>query len=131
MANIFEHASRIKLRFQTVRGPLSVEDLWDLPLSAATNASLDSVAKEASKALKEAAEESFIKPANTSSNVVLQLRMDIVKHVIEVRLRENENNTQAAAKAAQRQTILALIDQKQNEKLSGLTVEELKAMLDS
>lgn len=32
MQNIFEQAVRQKLRFQTVRGLLTVEQLWDLPL---------------------------------------------------------------------------------------------------
>jgi hypothetical protein len=32
--NIFEQATRAKIRFSTPVGMLSVEDLWDLPLTS-------------------------------------------------------------------------------------------------
>ena len=38
---MFEQAARLKLRFETSRGLLSVEDLWDLPLTSARGASLE------------------------------------------------------------------------------------------
>ncbi len=53
--NIFENASKTKVRFETSKGEVSVEELWDLSLT-----SLDSIAKVISKELKEASEESFI-----------------------------------------------------------------------
>ena len=44
---MFEKASRIKLRYSTNRGVLSVEDLWDLSLEQ-----LDPIAINLSKRLK-------------------------------------------------------------------------------
>lgn len=35
--SIFEQASRQKLRFETSAGKLSIEDLWDLPLTSNNN----------------------------------------------------------------------------------------------
>jgi hypothetical protein len=32
--NMFEQASRLKLRFETIRGEFTVEQLWSLPLSS-------------------------------------------------------------------------------------------------
>ena len=34
---MFQKASRLKLRFDSPKGLLSVEDLWDLPLTSAGN----------------------------------------------------------------------------------------------
>lgn len=44
---MFEKASRIKLRYSTNRGVLSVEDLWDLSLEQ-----LDPIAINLNKSLK-------------------------------------------------------------------------------
>lgn len=52
---MFEKASRIKLRYSTNRGVLSVEDLWDLSLEQ-----LDPIAQDAeleSKSYEELAKE--------------------------------------------------------------------------
>ena len=43
--NVFEVASRQKLRFDTARGQVSAEDLWDLPLTSTTGKpNLDAIA---------------------------------------------------------------------------------------
>lgn len=131
MVNIFQQATRAKLRFPSIKGAASVstEDLWDLPLTSKTNVSLDQVARECNKALKEAAEESFVATEANDANSLLRLRMDVVKAVIEVRLAENKDKQERETKAAQKETILQLIAQKKNEKLSTLSVEELEQML--
>ena len=51
--NIFEEASRKKIRVKTSRGSLSVEKLWDLPLEE-----LDNAHREVTKSLRENEEES-------------------------------------------------------------------------
>ena len=83
---MFEKAARLKLRFDTPRGNLTVEDLWDIPLTG-QQISLDNVAKAVNKGLKASEEESFVaKPS--SKDRVLSLKLDILKHVIRVRLAE-------------------------------------------
>ena len=54
---MFEKASRMKLRFNTQRGVLSVEDLWDLPLIQ-----LDNIAIALNKKLQESKTEASSKP---------------------------------------------------------------------
>ncbi len=125
---MFEKASRLKLHFDSSKGLLSVEDLWDLPLTSNTGkASLDGLAKAVNRQLKDTQEESFVTPASKADEI-LQLKLEILKHIIQVRLVENETAAQAQSRAAQRQEILGLIKQKEGEALAGTSLEDLKKM---
>lgn len=121
--NNFEKATRLRLRFETSRGNLNVEDLWRLPL-----AELDKLAIALNKQLKESSEESFIK-AKSKDNKLLELRFDIVKHIIETLLSEDEEKKKAADKRAKREQLLELIAKKKNQELEGKNLEELEAEL--
>ncbi len=121
--NNFEKATRLRLRFETSRGNLNVEDLWRLPL-----AELDKLAIALNKQLKESSEESFIK-AKSKDNKLLELRFDIVKHIIETLLSEDEEKKKAADKRAKREQPLELIAKKKNQELEGKSLEELEAEL--
>lgn len=121
--NNFEKATRLRLRFETSRGNLNVEDLWRLPL-----AELDKLAIALNKQLKESSEESFIK-AKSKDNKLLELRFDIVKHIIETLLSEDEEKKKAADKRAKREQLIELIAKKKNQELEGKSLEELEAEL--
>lgn len=121
--NNFEEATRLRLRFETSRGNLNVEDLWRLPL-----AELDKLAIALNKQLKESSEESFIK-AKSKDNKLLELRFDIVKHIIETLLSEDEEKKKAADKRAKREQLLELIAKKKNQELEEKSLEELEAEL--
>lgn len=131
MTTIFETASRLKLRFDSVQGKLSVEDLWDLPLTskAANRASLDDIAKATSRALKASGDEESFVLKTTASNSVDKLKLDILKQVISVRLAEVDEAEKSAASKARKQQILAIINQKQDAALSNLSLEELTKLL--
>lgn len=121
--NNFEKATRLRLRFETSRGNLNVEDLWRLPL-----VELDKLAIALNKQLKESSKESFIK-AKSKDNKLLELRFDIVKHIIETLLSEDEEKKKAADKRAKREQLLELIAKKKNQELEGKSLEELEAEL--
>jgi hypothetical protein len=57
---LFEKATMKKLRFDTAKGSLSVEQIWELPFTSASGVSLDDLAKKYSKMIKEGREESFV-----------------------------------------------------------------------
>jgi hypothetical protein len=124
--NIFEQATRSKLRFDTRIGQLSAENLWELPLSSDRNKlSLDEIAIELNRALK-GTEESFV--SSPKKDAVLQLKFDIVKHIIDTRVQEKEAKTAEVQRNSQIQKIDQLIEAKQGEKLANLSVEELQEL---
>lgn len=129
---MFEKATRQQLRFNTKKGLLSVEDLWTLPLKTSFNAQvdLDEVAKTVHQELKTSEEISFVAPV-TASNTTAQLKMDIVKHIIAVKLAEKEVAEKAKETKEKKQKILEAIARKQDEALVNSSVEDLQKMLES
>lgn len=122
---MFEKASRLKLRFETTKGSITVEDLWDLPLTSANGANLDNIAKSLSRALKETEDESFV-TTPVAANAVLKFKFELIKYVIKVRLEEADAATQAKARKDEKANLLALIADKENEQLKNTPLEELK-----
>lgn len=124
--NIFEQATRRKLRFDTRIGSLSAEELWDLPLSSDRNKpNLDEIAIDLNRALK-GTEESFVSSAK--KDAVLQLKFDIVKHIIDTRVQEKDAKTAEVQRTTQINKIDELIAAKETEKLANLSVEELQEL---
>jgi hypothetical protein len=125
---MFEKASRKKLRFDTVKGLVTTEDLWDMPLTRADSFSLDDLAKSLNRALKESEEESFV-VKKSSENTILDLKFSIVKHVIKTRLAEIEERENAAATKAKKEKILAIIADKEDDSLKDKSISALKKMV--
>ncbi|ADQ55840.1 conserved uncharacterised protein [Salmonella phage Vi01] len=122
---MFDQATRLKLRFNSNKGLLSVEQVWDLNLNA-----LNELAKDLSRQVKEAAsdEEDFI-GVKSAVDSQLQLRFDIVKAIIGVKLKERDESATAAERKANNQAIMELIQRKKQQELEGLSVEELEKLL--
>jgi hypothetical protein len=127
---LFEQASRLKLRFGSPQGPLTVDDLWDLPLTSRTNrANLDDIARFYNRELKEQETESFVtKPARKDK--ILVLGFEIVKRVIEVRMEENKTTKEKADKAAKKAKLLELLTKKKDDQLGEMTEEQLLAEIE-
>ena len=121
---IFEKASKTKLRFSTSKGVVSVEDLWDFSLP-----SLDTIAKSVNKELKAETEESFISE-KSSTNKTLELKLDILKHIIKYKLAEKEASVQRAEKQAKLAQLKELITTKANAQLAEKSLDELQKMVD-
>ena len=86
MDNLFLQATREKFRFESPKGDLSVEQLWDLPLTSRTGFDLDTVAKAVNADLKASNEESFVNVNNNPAVSRLQAKLEVVKAIIEVKL---------------------------------------------
>ena len=126
---MFEKAAKMKLRFPTTKGLLSVEDLFDLPLtSTKSSTNLDSMAMTLDKKLKDSGSKSFVfdtTPANTTT----RLQFDIVLHVIKVKQEANKKKLESKELADKSQLLMGLIQDKKREDLAGKTKAELEAEL--
>jgi len=122
--NIFEQALRMRLRFESKKGMLQVEDLWSLTLKQ-----LDEIAIELNKAKKDVAEESFI-TTRTNESTELNLKFDIVLYIIKAKSEEKDNRKIAIENKAKANRIKSLIAEKEDEEIKGKTKEELQKLLD-
>ncbi len=127
MDNNFERASRIKLR---VMDKWTVEDLWDLHLQSATNKpNLDDIGMALRRELRSSGEEASLITPTVKVNEKVQLAFDIVKHIIDVRLADAKVLSESKAKADEKQRLLSLLADKQDEALRGKSIEEIREMI--
>ena len=127
--NIFEQATRRAIRFESAKGDLSVEQLWDLPLQSRNQFDLDTVAKTVNRQLNDVTEESFVSVRENPAKETLSLKLELVKHIISVKLQEAEEARNRVNKASEKEKLLRLLDEKQNEALRALTPEEIQERL--
>jgi len=126
MQNIFEYATRNKLRFASIRGELSIEQLWDVPLRSRDDFNLNTIAKAASKALKDMSEENFVETTKTPEHTRREFAMETVKHIIELKIAEEEAAKMRATKKQEKEKLLHILAEKQDGKLSDLSEKELQ-----
>lgn len=127
---LFEKASRIKTRYPTSRGMITVEDLWDLPLSKGP-VNLNDIAKSLNSQLKASEEENFVDAVSSPATEQMTLAFEIVKHVIRVRQQELELKNAAKTRQEEVRILDELIARKEADDLANLSVEELKKRRDS
>jgi hypothetical protein len=130
--NLFEYAARNKLRFNSPRGLLTAEDLWDIPLRArnADGLDLNAVAKIASKALAETAE-NFVDTTKTADHTRREMALEVVKYVIDTKINEEKAAAAKADKKKTKETLLAALAEKQAGKLSAMSEKELKRQIEA
>jgi len=124
MSEMFERAARLKLRFP-VKGNISAEDLWDMPTEE-----LDKVYVVINHSLKAVKDEGLLKKKDSSVSV-MELQLEIVKHVFEVKTAEADAKVAEKERRDKRRQIDELIAKKQNSELEGKSLEELTAMRDA
>jgi hypothetical protein len=126
-AELFVLAARNKFRFPSPQGPMNTEQLWDLPLThrAATAASLDGVARAVNTELKAVTEDSFVAVRRSDQQELLSAKLEIVKHIIAVKLDEQKAREQSAARATEKARLLEVLARKDGEALEGLSREEI------
>ncbi len=127
---MFEKASRMKLRFTTSLGSVTAEDLWDLPLIGDEGASLDDIAKKMSKNIKQCDDESFVIQAKPNPHLeALEVKFEIVKRIITVKLADAERAQNAAVRKTEKEKLLRIIANKKDAALEDVSVDDLEKMV--
>lgn len=121
--NTYKEATRLKLRISTIKGPLSVEQLWDLRMDQ-----LDKVAIRLQKELEESGTKSFL-TEETKENKLTKLKFEVVLDVLKTKMAAAESAKMASELRAHNQRINELIARKKDEELEGKSIEELEALL--
>lgn len=119
----FKLASQQKLRFQTNRGLLSSEQLWDLSLEE-----LDTLAVSLEIEHKQSAKKSFLVKTSIKDKTA-KLRFDLVLDVLNTVVAEQEAAAEALEIKEHNKKIITLIAEKQDESLKGKSIKQLEALL--
>lgn len=120
--NLFEIATRQRFRFP-FKGVISTEDLWVLPLKE-----LDLIFKTLNAELKQVKEESLLK-TKTQQDEELDMRIQIVKYIVQTKLTEEELRMKTKEKKEQKQKLLELLASKEDEDLQNKSKEEIQKMI--
>jgi hypothetical protein len=133
--DLFLAASRAKLRFDTPKGALSVEDLWDLPLDGSRGTTLDSLAVALYKDVKQAGEApvSFVSkaPVATAKTVEAKMKFDLVKFIIDLRVAERDAKAEADTRRETKRKLQEVLARRQDAALESKSPEEIQAMIDA
>lgn len=119
----FKEASKLKLKFQTNKGLLTTEQLWDL-----TVVELDVLAVELDDKYKNSKSKSFIE-RRSSKNAGIKLQFDIVYEVLVTKQEEEAAATQAKEDKEHNKRIIELIAEKKDGELKTKSIKELEAMM--
>lgn len=119
----FKLASQQKLRFQTNKGLLSVEQLWDLSLE-----DLDALAVSLETEHKESSKKSFIVKTSAKDKTA-KLRFDVVLDVLNTKVEAEQAALAERERKANNEKIIGIIADKQDESLKGKSIKQLEAML--
>lgn len=127
--DIFETASRKKFRYDSAKGALTTEQLWDLPLTGgATN--LDAIARSVNAELKSVTEDSFVEIKPDPRKETIATALDVVKHIIAVKMKAAEDAKAAVARADKRRKLLEALESKEDQALSAMSKEDILKKLE-
>lgn len=127
--DLFILATRKAYRFPSVRGDLTIEQLWDLPLLARNNFDLDSVARAVNFGLRALGEESFVEKADTQKTDA-SAKLEVVKFIIATKQAEEKASVMRAERALERRKILDAIATKEERELSSASKDDLLKQLE-
>lgn len=124
--NVYQVAARKKLRFDTSRGFLTVEQLFDLKLTT-----LSALIREQKAKVVESSDSDDLDflTDKIKADDTEQLRFDVLKDIYLTLKAEKEASDAALSAKEHNQKVLALINRKQEKQMEDLSVEELEKLL--
>lgn len=125
---MYKKAAKLKLRFASSKGQLTVEQLFDLTMSE-----LSSLIKKVNTDLKKEArvddDLAFLEGKDETESLN-SLRFEILKDVYLTKKQERDDAAEDQDRKARRQRIAEIIAKKEDEALENLSLEELKKKLE-
>lgn len=124
--NLFEYVTRNGLRFEGEKGLYSVEDLWNLSLTA-----LDKLAVQLNNQITASSKVSFVSPKSIKDKEIeiIQVKFDIVLYIINVKIQERDEAKLKAEKDKAKQQLLNLKYEKEHDVLKSMSIEEIEQKL--
>lgn len=130
---LFERCAKNKYRWATTIGDLSVEQLFDLPLTSTTNKpSLDSIAVELDSQIKKDTGRTLSFVSNKRATVQearLKDKFDIVLHIIKYKQEAADIATENASKRHMAERLREELAARKDESIKQLSIEELENKL--
>lgn len=132
--NIFEEGCKLALRFSLPKSAAgaTIEDLYTLQLSSnrATVPTLFGIGNALAEELKTSSSQMF--GASVEQNnvrKVTELKLAIVKHIIEERQADNASKVSAAEIKKENQVLIDALAESDKKAISNLTPEQIKAKI--
>ena len=128
--SMYKKAAKLKLRFNTSRGPLSIEQLMDFSMTE-----LEKLVRAQHKVLKDTAkldsteELDFLEINKTPKENIEQLKFDILKDIYMDKKNEKADRIADEEKRKRRERLAELIAEKKEEADKGKSLEELEKEL--
>ena len=122
--NLFEMATRNKMRFPSTKGELSVEDLWDL-----SDKDLDVVYKNLKDQEVKSSEESLLDDANVDPKLTASI--GIGRYIFTTKRKEKLAEKERINKKQTQKKYIDALSKKQDEAIEKMSEAELRAMIDS
>lgn len=119
---MFEKAVRMKLRFNH-KGLCSVEDLWDLSLE-----NLDTMYGTMNKELEQLQGTSLLRTRKPEEEVIV-LKMNIVSHIVSIKLQEKADKEARREKAERKQMLMGILEEKQNAEYRSMSKEDIMKLI--
>lgn len=120
----FGEMTRNKVRFDSPKGKLSIEDLWDLPLNSRDECNLDAIAVKLYNEMTSGNKTSFTKQEKTKDDTLYK-KLETVKEIIRIKLMDIEQKELKEQKQVRREKLLNLLEKKNDESLEKMTKKEI------
>lgn len=120
--NLFEVAVRDKYRYP-YKGVITTEDLFDLSVTE-----LDKIYRSLNAEKKKANEDSLLN-IKDKTETKIDNQIEIIKYIVDVKLAEIEKRKNEKADKERKAKLLGIIEEKENDLLRNMSLEELKKLL--
>lgn len=123
--NLFMLATRKAWRFPSIRGELTTEQLWSLPLTSKVGFDLGSVGVGILDEVEKMGRRSLVDTTSNPAKEELEQKLDLIKAIIAVKQEEAAAAAKKAGRAEERRKLLDALAAKETAELSSASKEDI------